>query len=138
MASLDQFKSQIDLLSLDINNLDDNARAELLRHLALKIGSLSQKKQTNIDPIKSERNEETDSKTVIKKESKVIKKEFNAEAVSDKANIKESTEDKSKDASLAKLYNGKLPTCKECQESFRSLLAPRPSWKQQRLAATFP
>ena len=122
MASLDQFKSQIDLLSLDINNLDDNARAELLKHLAQKIGTLSQKKETVTPTIKSERDDEINSKTDIKKENKVIKKEFNDGAGSSVDNSKkEPKEDNSKDASLAKLYNGKLPTCKECKESFRSL-----------------
>ena len=86
MASLDQFKSQIDLFSLDINNLDDNARAELLRHLVQKIGSLSQKKQTNDVRIKSEGNDEIESNTVNRKETKVIKKErlINNEAVFEK------------------------------------------------------
>ena len=127
MASLDQFKSQIDLFSLDINNLDDNARAELLRHLVQKIGSLSQKKQTNDVRVKSEGNDEIESNTVNRKETKVIKKErvINNESVFDKVHEehqkKDSREDKSKDASLAILYNGKLPTCKKCKESFRSL-----------------
>ena len=126
MATLDQFKSQIDLLSLDINNLDDNARAELLKHLAQKIGSLSQKKESKTQAIIPER-DEIDQRTVIKKEivNEVIKKEFSDEAESTQAylhhNKKETREDNSKDACLAKLYNGKLPTCKECKESFRSL-----------------
>ena len=116
VKSLEEFKTDIDILSLDIENLDDASKVHVVQHFEetlkiLKLGS-SLEFGNPTKKIKLETTEKVDNCTQTDIQGEMLLKEEFIDAkhvpIVDEDYVKE-------------LYNGIIPTCNECQAQFPSI-----------------
>ena len=116
VKSLEEIKTDIDILSLDIENLDDVSKVQIVQHLEetlniLKLGS-SLDFGNPSKKIKMETSEKVDNGTQTDIQGEMLLKEEYVEEkhvpIIDEDYVKE-------------LYNGIIPTCHECEAQFPSI-----------------
>ena len=116
IKSLEEFKTDIDILSLDIENLDNVSKVQIFQHMEetlniLKLGS-SLEFGNSAKNIKLETTEKVDNCTQTDIQEEMLLKEETVELKPDPL-IDEDY--------VKELYNGIIPTCGECQAQFQSI-----------------
>ena len=116
IKSLEEFKTDIDILSLDIENLDNVSKVQIFQHMEetlniLKLGS-SLEFGNSAKNIKLETTEKVDNCTQTDIQEEMLLKEETVELKPDPL-IDEDY--------VKELYNGFIPTCGECQAQFQSI-----------------
>jgi len=117
--SLDDFKTEIELLCLEVELLDEKTKGAVIKHLeetvdVLKLGNSGNPHEPPSKRIKIEVEEEESAEVLIKTN-------LNSTNIPDKkSSWGDVTEDFDEDI-VKQLYDGKVPSCKGCGKRFASL-----------------
>jgi len=115
--SIDAFKTEIDILSLDIENLNESAKLQVIKHLeeTIKIMKLGSSLNFGIPPAKKIKLEE--SNTLLEKHTQT---DFEEMLLKD-GNDKYEHIPKIGEKFVKSLYNGNIPKCESCGRTFKTL-----------------
>jgi len=115
--SIDAFKTEIDILSLDIENLNESAKLQVIKHLeeTIKIMKLGSSLNFGIPPAKKIKLEE--SNTLLEKHTQTDFEEMLLKEGNDKYEHIPKIGEKF----VKSLYNGNIPKCESCGRTFKTL-----------------